>query len=183
MNASANNKVNHLIFIVEGSEKKKAFLAVIEGHKGIIYKVANAYAFNHEDRDDLVQEVFLQLWFSFDKYNSEYKYSTWIYRIALNVCISFLRKRKQHKPISGEVKDHLMDIAREDLEENEDLQLLNQFISKLRELDRAIIILYLEEKSHAQISEILGLSETNIATKISRIKKELKEQFDKIKNT
>ena len=96
--------------------KTAPFLTVIENHKGIIYKVANAYCKLEADRKDLVQEIILQLWKSFDKYNDQFKYSTWIYRISLNVAISFFRKESTRKNISNPLSDQIFNIGH--LQEN-----------------------------------------------------------------
>lgn len=154
------------------------FLNTIKNHKGIIYKVANAYCMNSEDRKDLVQEIVIQLWRSFERYDPQFKLSTWIYRVALNVSISFFRKEKKRANIAQPIPDHVLLVEEEDLEEKSaELRVLQKFISELKELDRSLILLYLDEKSYADISAILGLSETNIATKISRIKNKLKQKF------
>jgi len=158
-------------------KEDNAFLSVIEQHKGIIYKVANSYCRNTEDRKDLIQEIIFQLWRSFERYNDQYKMSTWLYRVALNVAISFYRKDSKR---TDQPSESIVDIiqVKEDTEETEQqLLLLQRFISELPELDRAIMILYLEEKSYKEIAEILGLTETNVATKINRIKLKLKSKF------
>ena len=164
--------------------KSDEFLSVIENHKGILYKITNSYCQNRDDREDLIQEIIIQLWKSFDKYNDEYKHSTWIYRIALNVAISFYRKENRRKEISNRLPEGILsynDINVLD-ETDEDLKFLHQFISELKELDKALMLLYLEEKNYKEISEIIGLSETNVATKIGRIKKLLKQKFSFLKN-
>ena len=165
-------------------DKSDLFVSVIENHKGILYKVANSYCKDNEDRKDLIQEIFVQLWKSFDNYNDEYKYSTWIYRISLNVAISFYRKVKARTKISNPFTDGILNFAEaNDTEEKEiNFSILQRFISRLKQLDKALMLLYLEEKSYKEISEILGYSETNVATKISRIKIVLKEKFSHIKN-
>lgn len=154
------------------------FLAIIEANKRIIYKICHAYCQNDSDREDLAQEITYQLWKSWGSFNSSYKLSTWMYRIALNVAISFYRKER--KAITTLfLGDQLIEIADEPLEENLEsaIQALQQFISELKELDRAIMLLYLEEKSHKEIAEIIGISTSNVATKISRIKEQLKRKF------
>lgn len=163
-------------------KSKEIFQSVIKQNKGILFKVANLYCKDHEDRKDLMQEMTIQLWYSFDKYNSEFKISTWMYRIALNVAISFYRKDSRRKDISMPMSEVVMDIIPErGTDENDiELNLLHQFISELNELDKALILLYLEEKSYKEISKILGISETNISTKIGRIKEKLKLRFEKI---
>lgn len=163
--------------------KSDLFLTVFQSNKGIIYKIANSYCKSVEDRKDLVQEIVIQLWRSFDNYNESYKYSTWIYKIALNVAISFYRKESKRNAIMSPLSDRILffDDDRADGKE-EDISLLLKFIHELKELERALMLLYLEEKSYQEISEIIGITETNVATKISRIKKILKQKFEHINN-
>lgn len=159
--------------------KNDLFISVIESHKGILYKIANSYCKDSEDRNDLIQEIIIQLWKSFENYNDQYKYSTWIYRIALNAAISFYRKENRRKEIANPITDSILNFAEisstNDTENN--INLLQQFISELKELDKALMLLYLEEKNHKEIAEIIGISETNVATKIGRIKTSLKQKF------
>jgi RNA polymerase sigma-70 factor (ECF subfamily) len=165
-------------------DKPDVFLSVIELNKGIIYKVVNAYCKNVEDRKDLVQEIVIQLWKSFDDYDSDYKHSTWMYRIALNVAISFYRKENSRKKISNPLTEGIFNFTDGDsLEDTEgDLGILQQMILELKDLDKALMLLYLEEKSYKEISQIIGISETNVATKINRIKNVLRQKFNQIKN-
>ena len=158
------------------------FTGMIALHKGLIYKVANAYCHDAEDRKDLVQETLIQLWRAFPGYDPGYKVSTWMYRIALNVAISFYRKDHRRKSVAAPLPESIIEL--EDPHPPADhaaLQLLQQFINALPELDRALMLLYLEEKPQAEIAEILGLSLTNVATKIGRIKQKLKQQFSQVK--
>jgi len=161
------------------TEKTEVFLKVIQTHKGILYKITNAYCKDPEDRDDLTQEIIFHLWKSFDSYNQEYKYSTWMYRIALNVAISFHRKEKGRKNTVDFVgKEAFLFVEQEKPEEKEaSLTLLEQAISELKDLDKALILLYLEEKSYKEIAEIIGITETNVATKLSRIKNVIKQKL------
>ncbi|MBS4064053.1 MAG: RNA polymerase sigma factor [Chitinophagaceae bacterium] len=157
------------------------FIAVIEANKGILYKVANSYCKDFEDRNDLVQEIILKLWQAFDTYNDEFKHSTWIYRIALNTAISNYRKEKVRKkyftPLSGSILEwHDVDNT---AEKEHKYQLLQQFILELKDLDKALLLLYLDEKNYKEIAEILGISESNVGTKISRLKNLLKDKFIK----
>ncbi|RRB02735.1 RNA polymerase sigma factor [Larkinella rosea] len=160
--------------------EKDQFLALIEDHKKIIFKVCNSYCKDSEDRKDLVQEVIIQLWQSYGRYDEQYKLSTWIYRITLNVAISFYRTERTRKSHTQPIHDALIDIAEEAQEVESDSGLLHRFINQLDELNRALMILYLDEKSYRDISDILGISETNVATKINRIKQKLKLQFSKL---
>lgn len=163
-------------------DKSDIFLSVIESNKGIIYKVANLYCKDTEDRKDLVQEIVMKLWKSFNSYNEQFKHSTWIYRIALNAAISFYRKEKLRKQITASFSENLFNIG--DLEDNKLIEqsvlFLNQFIAELKELDKAVMLLYLEEKSHKEMAEIIGITETNVATKIGRIKTLLKHKFSQV---
>ena len=160
-------------------DKRTRFLAVTGQHKGILFKVAGAYCKNAEDRKDLLQEMIIQLWNSFDRYDNQYKYSTWIYRIALNTAISQYRKENRRKqaalPLPA-IGIELPDSGAAD-ENAAQIGLLQQFIGDLKEIDRALLLLYLEEKSHREIAAIMGFSVTNVATKIARIKNILKQKF------
>lgn len=160
------------------------FLVVIDNNKGILYKVANSYCRNIEDRKDLIQEIIMQLWKSFDNYNEKFKYSTWIYRISLNVAISFYRKENSRQRISNTLTTDIFDFADTEIVEEKEtnLGILNQIISELNDLNKALMLLYLEEKNYKEISEIIGISETNVATKIGRIKSKLKKEFTQLKN-
>ena len=169
---------------MDSTEKSNRFLLVIDTNKGILYKVANSYCIDSEDRKDLVQEIIIQLWKSFEDYNDQYKYSTWVYRIALNVAISFYRKENRRKEIANPLNDSILNYADTNLatEKEQDLSILQEFIMELKELDKAVMLLYLEEKSYKEIAEMIGITETYVATKIGRIKNTLKQKFATIKN-
>lgn len=158
---------------------EEEFIGLIKINKGIIYKVSNSYCSTKDDRDDLAQEIVYNLWKSFRSYNKEYKFSTWMYRIALNVAISFYRKEKkmQHENM---LPDRLMVFDNSDEMESEadrNLQALQIFISELKEIDKAIILLYLEDKSHKEIAHITGFTLTNVGSRINRIKEKLRTRF------
>jgi len=159
--------------------KTEKFLAIIDRHKGLLFKVVNAYCENRALHKDLVQEIILQLWSSFDNYDDQFKYSTWIYRIALNTAISFYRKGLRERNYSSEFLPQYENIitSKEAYEEDPNLKLLNQFILELKEIDKALILLYLEGLSHKEIAPIIGISPTNVGTKLSRIKNILRKKF------
>ena len=165
------------------ANKKETFITTIDTHKKIIYKIVNSYCQNKEDRKDLEQEIIIQLWNSFDKYNAEYKYSTWMYRIALNVAISFYRKEKKWLVRNNFYNEDLIYSITDENENETDLdyniKLLQEFINNLNELNKALMLLYLEEKPYDEIAEIIGITKTNVATKISRLKLKLKKEFQK----
>lgn len=160
----------------------QAFMTVVEDHKALIYKIARMYARNSEDQSDLVQEIIFQLWHSFEKYDPAFRWSTWIYRIALNVSISFYRREKQRQKLSAPMPEHVFQIENEENTLQEDIRLLYQFIRELKEIDRAMIILSLDGNPQKEIAGILGLSETNVSTRIARIKNRLKQKFESFKN-
>ena len=164
-------------------EQRQHFLNIIEQHKGILYTVARAYCPNADDRQDLIQEMMIQIWQSIHKYDDQFKISTWLYRISLNVAISFYRKSSTRSKKYTELTEQLIETPVEDKSENErQLYLLDQFISELKEIDKALMILYLEDKSHTEIAEILGMSVSNVGTKIGRIKVKLKTQISLLKS-
>lgn len=165
---------------MESNPQQELFISVIEENKGIIYKIANSYKKDEDDKKELVQEIIFQLWRSFTTYDRSSKLSTWMYRVALNVAISSYRKDKKKTEVFVPLSDTMLEFADADGYDEASLNLLQQFIRELKELDRALMILYLEEKSGKEMAEILGLSEVNIRTKISRIKEQLKKKFSHI---
>lgn len=159
--------------------KEKIFLSVLEKHKGIIFKVANTYCFDDFDKEDLIQEITLQIWLSINKYNSQYKYSTWIYRIALNTSISFYRKNKSRKEQMVNLQPIIEFSSNEEtVYQDEHVNLLRKYVRELKEIDRAFILLYLEGLNSKEIANIMNSSQTNVTTKISRIKNKLKQKFN-----
>jgi RNA polymerase sigma factor (sigma-70 family) len=163
-------------------ELQEDFVTTLENNKGIIYKIANSYCKDPEDRQDLIQEITIQLWKSFDRYNGTAKFSTWMYRIALNTAISFYRKDNRRKGFHVPLSKTVIQTTSEILEDEKEvsLGLLEKFIRELNELDRALMILYMEERSQNEIAEILGISVSNVATKLGRIKERLKKQFARL---
>jgi RNA polymerase sigma factor (sigma-70 family) len=157
------------------------FEQLLQSHRGIVYKVAGSYSRTTSDRDDLAQEICLQLWRAFPKYDSRRKFSTWMYRVALNVAISHLRRKPQYDPHSAEP---LNDLHLETLADpvsghgQAETEVLMTFIARLEPLHRALILLYLDDHSYADMAAILGISETNVATKINRIKNTLRSMND-----
>ncbi|WP_024768631.1 RNA polymerase sigma factor [Aquimarina macrocephali] len=159
---------------------EETFTKTLRSNKGILYKVANSYCKNIDDREDLIQEIIIQLWKAWPKYDDTYKVSTWMYRIALNVAISFYRKSNYQRNKSDTFNEDLVSTSyKQNPESSENIEQLYYFIAQLSELNKALILLYLEKYSYEEIGQTLGISTTNVATKISRIKKQLKEKFNK----
>lgn len=163
-----------------GRLEQRQFEALWREHRGIVAKVAGVYTRGVEEQRDLMQEIGVQVWRAFPAYDAgKAKFSTWLYRIALNVAISQLR-RLNAQPTQVEPLDegHLATLAAAPYEEpDERLVALHGFIDSLDALNRALILLYLEDKSYAEIAEVLGISTTNVATKINRIKHTLRGQM------
>ena len=159
--------------------KRDIFLSILENHKGIIYKIANSYCQDDNDRKDLAQEIIIQLWLSFDSYDSTFKYSTWIYRIAINTSISSYRKTKTRAKSTLEYSEILKTSNYENapFEDDLNIELLQKFIRELKEIDKALILLYLDGLNQKEIYKITGITPTNISTKINRIKKALTQKF------
>lgn len=155
-----------------GADAETRFAELLERHRGIVFKVAATYCRNPADREDVAQEIVTQLWRAYPKFDATRTFSTWMYRIALNVAISFVRSnsvRERHTVALDETHD-VEDSSAGPPEEDERTRLLYAFIDRLDALNRALLLLYLDEHSYRDIAAILGITETNVATKISRLK-------------
>lgn len=157
---------------LKGLDADARFAELLERHRGIVFKVAATYCRNRADREDVAQEIVTQLWRAFPKFDATRAFSTWMYRIALNVAISFVRTnsvRERHTVALDETHD-VEDASAGVAEEDERTRLLYAFIDQLDALNRALLLLYLDEHNYRDIAAILGITETNVATKISRLK-------------
>jgi RNA polymerase sigma factor (sigma-70 family) len=166
---AANNR------LVAKTGLQDSFQALVEEHKKILYKVCHLYCKNPDDRDDLAQEIIVQLWRSFGGFDGRVRFSTWMYRIALNVAISFYRRESVRSRHIVSADQHLLEIAQETLSRSEEVELLYQWIEVLDPLNKALVLVYLDGNSYQEIAEILGISQTNVATKISRLKDALRQ--------
>jgi RNA polymerase sigma-70 factor (ECF subfamily) len=161
-------------------QSQKEFEALLHSHKAIVFKVANTYCWHSDDRADLAQEIAAQLWRGWPRYDPSRTFTTWMYRIALNVAISFVRKEVQHRKISVPLDETLHDTTEAtdtDPVLQDRLQRLAGFIDRQAPLDRALLLLYLEDRSQREISEILGITPTNVSTKISRLKQRIRTEI------
>ena len=156
-------------------ERHQLYLDILEKHKGIVFKVARSYCSNEFDREDLVQEILAQIWRSLDTYNDAFKVTTWMYRVALNVAISVYRKDKSAAYKHTEIEDRLLtyDMVQES-ENEQNLSALYAFINELNDIDKAVLLMYLEGENQAEIAANLNITISNVSTKISRIKQKLK---------
>jgi len=160
------------------TDDRQAFGDLLQRHRGIVFKIANAYARDVEDRDDLAQEIAVQLWRAWPSYDPARRFSTWMYRIALNVAISFLRSDGQRRRHAVPLDEAVHDMADDDGIDHETiarLRMLHRFIATLEPLNRALLLLYLDEHSTREMAEVLGISESNVTTKISRLKQRIRD--------
>ena len=161
--------------------KKDFFLSAISENQGLIFKVASIYTNTKEDRNDLSQEIIYQLWRSIDTFQEKSSLSTWMFRVAMNVAIQRLKTTKR-KVLTVPLEEQLFnfpDIDNGEMEEK--WKVLKQHIDQLNLLDKGIVVLYLENKSYEEIAQIIGISTSNVGTKLSRIKEKLKNQILKPK--
>lgn len=159
----------------DAAQREKEFVALIENYQRVIYKVCYIYSGDNEPLSDLYQEVVVNLWKSFPSFRNDCRVSTWVYRIALNTCISFFRKvRSSPAMVSLTAATDVEQIADKE-SQTARIRELYSLINRLGGLEKAVILLYLEEKSYREIADITGLSQTNVATKLNRIKEKLKK--------
>jgi RNA polymerase sigma factor (sigma-70 family) len=154
------------------SERHADFETLLAQHAGIVAKVARLYGRDADDRRDLAQEIATQLWRAFPRFDEQRgKFSTWMYRIALNVGISHLRSARAVAPLDDDT------LAAAPAEPDDRAAALYARIRELEPLARALVMLYLEDRSYAEIAEVLGITEANVATKLSRLKTRLRAQL------
>ena len=154
-------------------QNKKAFSELIQKNQAIIHKITRVYENGWADREDLFQEICLQLWKSYPNFREEAQFSTWMYRVALNTAISNIRKNKNS--LSFETLRDTDRVTDEKSDEKEKIKLLYGAISKLNRIDKAIVLLWLEEKNYEEIASIMGTSKNNVSVKLVRIKRKLEE--------
>ena len=154
---------------------EEQFLKDIEENIGIIIKIARVYAKNSQDREDLINDIVLELWKSYQRFKGNSSISTWIYRVALNTSMNYKRKRKNDDLLfftDFKNVDNNKWLIEDD--NSPEAEILFQCIEELNEINKAIILLYLDGKSHEEISEITGISKSNVGTRIGRIKEQIK---------
>lgn len=161
------------------TDAREGFQTLLQAHRGIVAKVAGTYAWHQDDRDELMQDIATQLWRAWPGYDPQRPFATWMYRIALNVAISGVRSRTRAPSSEAWNEDHhdVADPHAHDHEGRQQVDLLYRFIQAQPPLDRALLLLYLEDHSYREMADVLGLSETNVATKISRLKQRLRDEL------
>jgi len=154
------------------------FIQSITQHQNIVHKVCNLYMKNEQDKKDLFQEIVLSAWKGFANFKGDAKFSTWLYRVALNTAITFFRKEK--KQLKTVYDDYYADALPDtQLPESEQLAAMHKAIAELSDIDKALVMLYLEDYNYNDISDIMGISANNVAVKMNRIKTKLKENSKK----
>ena len=155
---------------------EKEFESHIKEHELLLHKVSCMYAYNNTDRQDLFQEIVIQLWKAFPNFKGDAKISTWMYRIAINTAITGLRKTKKlitsYEPHT--IPEHAVDEATS-LQKEEQVKELYNAIERLNQVEKAIVMLYMEDRSYEDMEEILGINQGNLRVKMNRIKDKLKQ--------
>lgn len=154
------------------------FTDLVRRNAGLIHKIAFAYCRDATDREDVVQEIAAQLWRSRGRYDERFRHTTWIYRIALNVAISFHRKERRHKERRVDFDEHAITVAAPEPEGDEDVATLRRCIDGLAALDKALVLMALDGNDHATIAQVLGISTSNVGTKLARIRGRLRVAFE-----
>lgn len=150
------------------------FLSVLEANLGTILKISKAYTGTAQDREDLINDITYEMWKSFPGFEGRSKISTWVYRIALNTAMNYRKRYRKKQDFLQNAIRIQPDRPSEDLKNDPRLELLYDCIAELDEFSKAIILLYLDGYKHDEIAEITGISKTNVGTRISRIKDQLK---------
>jgi RNA polymerase sigma factor (sigma-70 family) len=162
---------------MQAADAERCFHDQIGSHRGILFKVCNLYGSSHEDREDLAQEILIQLWRSFPAFDGRCAFSTWMYRVALNTAISWLRhdtlRRKHVEPAAEQI---LIALPAKEAESDE-LRLLYRLIDGLDPMQKAMVMLYLDGNSHQEIAEVLGITASNVSTRMNRLKSEWKRKI------
>lgn len=162
---------------------EQSFISLINKHQGIIHKVCGMYCHDRDEKKDLFQEVVLQLWKSFGSFRGESKVTTWIYRVALNTAISTFRKESR-KPQQSDIDTLNVQIA-EDTDyqvKNEQFQQLYNAIKQLSEIERAIVMLYLDDIPYEEIAETVGITANNARVRMNRIREKLRQIMKVMEN-
>ncbi|GEN73169.1 MULTISPECIES: RNA polymerase sigma factor [Chryseobacterium] len=162
------------------SQTETDFLKLVNQHKGILYKASRIYADSLEDREDLQQEILIQLWKSYQNFKGNSEFSTWMYRVAINTAITYLKKEKKRTDNQTDVPHHF-EVQNEDYNPSKDRQLevFYTAVQELKALEKAIIFYFMEGMSHKEIGDNLGLSEGNARVKLNRTKEKIQQIIKK----
>ena len=159
-------------------EQEAEFVSLLEEHQNIVHKICRLYTQSEAEHKDLFQEISIQLWRSFDRFEGKSKFSTWMYRVGLNTAITLYRKNKKRldtNPLNDEISR--IELDQYDPVVDEQLNWLYQTIEEFSEIDKALVLLYLEDKRYDEIAQTLGISAVNARVKMNRIKQRLKKMI------
>lgn len=156
--------------------REEEFRSLLQQNRKILFKICNAYCSAAQDREDLAQDIIIQLWRSFPTFDASARFSTWMYRVALNVAISARRADQSRTRRISLGDEQLLTIADDAEGPSDELQTLHRMIANLDDISRSLLLLYLDGYSLAETAQILGLSETNVSTRINRIKQKMRAQ-------
>jgi RNA polymerase sigma factor (sigma-70 family) len=158
---------------------EKEFIQSIEQNQQIVHKVCNLYMNNEQDKKDLFQEIVLSAWKGYRNFKGEAKFSTWLYRVALNTAITFYRKEKRQVETTAYKEHYATIISDTQFKEDEQLAAMHKAVADLSKIDKGLVMLYLEDYNYQDIGDIMGISPNNVAVKMNRIKIKLKENSKK----
>lgn len=167
--------MGHQTTSLSPEDKQTEFLKMLDAHRAMVHKVCHLYGHTPTDREDLYQEISFQLWKAWPSFRGESKRGTWLYRIALNTAITGLRKKRDHVVLAGEHMPEAIDPGL-DREEEERRERMYAAIRTLSEWERAVVMLYLEDRSYEEMEEILGVSQNNLRVRMTRIREKLRKQ-------
>lgn len=158
------------------SSLEKEFLEQIEKHKGVIFKISKMYMDNFDDQKDLFQEITFQVWKAYPTFEGKSQFSTWVYRVALNTAIIFLKSEKKRSFIQNDEVENFK-IVVDDYDDDQEKKLAKMYkaIQQLNEIDKALIFYYLQDYSGKEIAENMGITEVNARVKLNRAKEKLKQ--------
>lgn len=162
------------------SIQEQEFVTLVEAHQNLIHKICRLYTKSDSEHKDLFQEITIQLWKAYPKFRGEAQFSTWMYRVGINTAISLYRKSKrriQSLNFDDVAFKTPQDEVYNDIEDQQ-LSIIYKAIKQLNDVDKALVFLYLEDKSYKDISETMGISEVNARVRMNRLKKKLKKQLN-----
>lgn len=176
MNLSCNKIINVDTNVVMSESLEQLFVKQLRENQNIIHKICRLYAYDDDARQDLFQEITIQLWKAYPKFRGDAKFSTWAYRVALNTAITLYRKTKRTvDTVDIESKSFFLKQEDYNFEQEEQIKLLYKAVHQLNDIEKALVFLYLEDKDYEEISKTLGISEVNARVKMNRIKGKLKK--------
>jgi len=161
--------------------EEKEFIELITNHQRIIYKVCNLYAQSHTDKEDLFQEITLNAWKGIRNFKGDSLFTTWLYRVALNTALTFKRGERRQRKVDNAVESLAFEHERQP-EADEQLAAMYRAINELSDIDKALVTLYLDDYNYNEMGNVLGITANNVAVKMNRLKKKLKEESEKYLN-